>query len=124
MSNEAESQVRSNDGDEVNLTPTQRRWLRHIRRCDEEGLSFQVYCTREGLGVKGMYAARKTLVSKGCLPAKNVASSPPPRFAAVRLSRPNAAVTLEALLPNQVQVRLSCDNASDAARLIESLARL
>ena len=117
------------DHDGIGLTPKQRDWLKHIRQCDEEGLTLQAYCTREGLGVKGMYAARKILIVKGRLPVKRAVPAPsaaatPPRFAAVRLSQPNAAVTIEALLPNQVQVRVSCHNASAATSLIESLARL
>ena len=110
--------------DEQGLTRTQRRWLEHIGKCDEEGLSYQAYCVREGLGVKGLYAARKKLAAKGLLPSKRVVASSPPRFAAVRLSQPAASVSFEALLPNGVQVRLSCADTATAVPFIGALSRL
>ena len=45
-------------------------------------------------------------------------------FAAVRLSQPSASLTLEALLPNHVQVRISCDDATQTSALIVALSRL
>lgn len=115
---------RDSVGDEVGLTRTQRQWLKHIRRCNDEQLSYQAYCLREGLGVKGLYAARKQLVAKGVLPSTRGVSAVPPRFAAVRLSQPSASLTLEALLPNGVQVRLGCADVASSVPLIDALARL
>ena len=115
---------RGGSENEVGLTTKQRAWLAHIERCASEGSSFQKYCEREGLNVKRLYAARRVLIEKGCLPGKATTVGEPPRFAAGRLSQPSASLTLEALLPNHVQVRISCDDATQTSALIVALSRL
>ena len=109
---------------EARLTTKQGGWLEHIRRCESQGLSFPKYCEREGLNVNQLYAARRVLIDKGCLPGKEPTVCEAPRFAAVRLSQPNASLTLEVLLPNHVQVRISCDDAAQTCAVIVALSQL
>lgn len=110
--------------DEAGLTPAQREWLGHIRRCEEEGLTYKAYCQREGLQVGGLYAARKVLRGFGCAPAQPAPSISPPRFAAVRLAHAPVAGTLEVMLANGVQMRVSLSSIEDIARLVQDLSRL
>jgi hypothetical protein len=111
--------------DEDGLTPTQRTWLEHIERCEAESVSFKSYCAREGLSSASLYDARKTLRRKGVLSSTALkAAAAPPRFAAVRLSQPSAGVATEVLLPNGVQLRVSCTSVADVDALIGSLSKL
>ena len=121
-----EDVARSGGGgrDETGLTPAQRAWLGHIRRCEEEGLTYKAYCQREGLKVGGLYAARKVLRGFGCAPAQPAPSTSPPRFAAVRLAHAPVVGTLEVMVANGVQMRVSLSSVEDIARLVQDLSRL
>ena len=106
-----------------NLTAGQRIWLEHIRRCEKQGLKFSAYCAREGLSTTALYAVRKVLRAKGAIADVPSACSAP-RFASVQLSHAAASLTLEALLPNNVQVRVSGSDASQLSAVLSTLARL
>lgn len=111
--------------DEAGLTPAQRTWLEHIRQSEAEGLSFKQYCSREGLAVQSLYTARKALRNKGMLSAPDASpAASPPRFAAVRLAQPSSPVTADALLPNGVQLRVSCETGEQLTALVNTLAKL
>jgi hypothetical protein len=112
----------SRDG--TGLTPAQRSWLEHIRQCEAEGLTYKAYCQREGLKVGGLYAARKVLRGHDDAQASWAASGSPPRFAAVRLSHPDEGGTVEVLLPNGVQMRVTVHCVDAVVRLIQGVSHL
>lgn len=125
MAVKEEDAAGTGDGrDETGLTPAQREWLGHIRRCDEEGLTYKAYCRREGLRVGGLYAARKVLRGFDHGTAHPVPSTSPPRFAAVRLAHGPVTGTLEVMLANGVQLRVSLSSVEDITRWVQALSRL
>jgi hypothetical protein len=110
--------------DDSGLTPAQRAWRDHIRRCEEEGLTYKAYCQREGLKVGGLYAARKVLRGADSGGAVPTPPTSPPRFAAVRLAHADAPGTVEVLLTNGVQLRVSLASVEAIGRLVQELGRL
>ena len=110
--------------DESGLTPAQRSWREHIQRCEDEGLTYKAYCQREGLKVGGLYAARKVLRGNLRAEPSPSPSTSPPRLSAVRLAHAEVAGTVEVLLANGVQLRVSLSSVEDVTRLVQSLGRL
>ena len=118
----SETEVPEGGGcDGAGLTPAQRRWLSHIRRCQAEGLTYKAYCEREGLEVGGLYAARRRMRRRQ---SPLVAVTSPPRFAAVRLAQPAPVGSAHVMLPNGVQLAVSISDIDDLVRLAQSLGRL
>ena len=118
------TEAKANGGrDENGLTPAQRTWLDHIRQCETEGMTFAAYCSREGLPVSGLYAARKTLREKGTVArdGKRRRGSPP-RFAAVRLAHRDDVGTVEVLCPDGVQMRITLHDVDRVVRAPTSIA--
>lgn len=108
-------------GSEVRLTTKQRDWLRHIERSESLGLSYAQYCNQEGLNVRRLYAAARTLRAKGCL-AEVEASAKAPRLAAVRVTEAviSSAVVIE--LPHGVRLTWSAPDAGAVAALVQALS--
>ena len=53
---------------EASLTKHLHTWLDHIRTCEASGQQMKAYAAAQGLSLRGMYDAKKTLVKKGILP--------------------------------------------------------
>ena len=114
------------------LTPGQRRWLSHLRRCTREGGTVRAYAKRHRLSEWALYTATRELRAKGVLaPAKRSARSPrkprrsglhPQRFVEVKATQPEAAASgrWRARLPNGVVV----EGTMELAAVVETLARL
>ncbi|MCP5057487.1 MAG: hypothetical protein GY937_12295 [bacterium] len=118
---------------ERNLTPTQRRWLSHLRRCAREGETVRGYAKRHRLSEYTLYTATRDLRAKGVLPpAKRGARTPrkrqresahPQRFIEVKAARsglPLSGSPWRARLPNGVML----EGSSPLGPVVEALARL
>jgi len=118
---------------EAKLTPAQRRWLLHLRRCAHEGQTVRAYAKRHRLSEWALYTATRELRAKGVLaPAKRSpkaprrprrASSPPQRFVEVKATVPEASASgarWRARLPNGVVL----EGTTELAAVVETLARL
>lgn len=47
------------------LTPSEQRWLRHIRRAQEQGVTLVDYARSAGVKVGSLYEARHSIARKG-----------------------------------------------------------
>ena len=83
--------------DEQNLTPRERRYLEHVRRAQERGISLVAHCKELGLNPRALYSTRRDMVHKGVLPRVRAPKGAPKRhrtkkpagkFAAVRVAAP------------------------------------
>lgn len=82
------------------LTEHQQLWLDRIKACEASGLPVTQYAPANGLSVRGMYDAKRALVSKGVLPRKSGA-----RFQRVKIAQAPVAVTSWTVtLPNGATV--------------------
>lgn len=118
------SEAANGTRDEAGLTPAQRTWLAHIRRCEDEGLTYKAYCQREGLKVGGLYAARKVLRGHDRSGGEPEAATSPPRFAAVRLSQAPAANTVEVMLASGTALRVSLSSVDEVVELVQRLGQM
>ncbi len=50
------------------LTPRQRGWMRHLKRCAVSGGTMKAYAKRHRLSIQAMYQAAKDLRGQGVLP--------------------------------------------------------
>lgn len=118
---------------ERSLTPAQRRWLSHLRRCAREGDTVRGYAKRHGLSEFALYTATRELRAKGALPpAKRGAKAAskrrrgaahPERFVEVKATRSELPVSgspWRARLPNGVML----EGSSPLGPVVEALARL
>ena len=84
------------------LTPRQRFWVEHLRRCAARGQSLSAYAAEQGLKVSSLYEAKAQLRRRGLWPA------PTPQFVRVQAVRPAEATlvptTFRVSLPNGVVV--------------------
>lgn len=55
--------------DDVELTPTQSKWLAEIQTCEHSGEVLKHYAARKGLSIHTLYQAKRILRKKGVLPA-------------------------------------------------------
>ena len=81
------------------LTDRQRYWLEHIQACEASGKSMAEYAASQGIAVRAMYSARKTLLKKGVLPAAK-----PAQFQRVEVMETPANKQWRIGLPNGVSV--------------------
>ena len=105
------------------LTAKQSKWLAHFRSCDGGADSIAAYCQREGLNVRAMYSAGKTLAAKGHLPNRvsQKGSASPPRLATVRLSQGPAAGAVTVELRCGTRLSWQAPNAHAVAELVMAL---
>jgi hypothetical protein len=47
------------------LTPSEQRWLRHLRRAEKQGVTLVDYARSAGVKVGSLYEARHTIARKG-----------------------------------------------------------
>ena len=82
------------------LTPRQRFWIDHLRRCTERGQSLSAYAAEQDLKVSSLYEAKSRLRQHGLWPTPSMqfvrvqparpAEIPPPTV--FRVSLPNGVV--------------------------------
>ena len=63
----AKSSSAAASGSTVALTPRQRRWLEHLKRCEGSGETMKAYAKRHRLSIQAMYQAAKDLRRRGVL---------------------------------------------------------
>lgn len=84
------------------LTPRQRFWIDHLRRCTERGQSLSAYAAEQRLKVSGLYKAKSQLCRRGLWPV------PAPQFVRVQPDRVAEALppptVFRVSLPNGVVV--------------------
>ncbi len=119
-----EESTATSSRDEAGLTPAQRTWLEHMKQSEAEGLTYKAYCSREGLKVGALYAARKVLRERASTDTQTTSLSSPPRFAAVRLAHGDAPGTVQVVLPNGVQIHVALNAIDDVVQLVQSLIQL
>jgi hypothetical protein len=59
------------------LTPSEQRWLRHLRRAQEQGVTLVDYARSAGVKVGSLYEARHSLARKGVQVREAVAEVSP-----------------------------------------------
>lgn len=80
--------------DEQKLTERERRYLEHVRRAKERGISLVEYCAELGIKPRALYSTRRDMVRKGMLPRvrpsrpdrRDSTKKVPSKFAAVRVT--------------------------------------
>jgi hypothetical protein len=105
---------------ESSLTPRQRFWLEHLRRCTELGQPLSAYAAEHGLSLCALYEAKRCLRRRGLWPA--AASG---RFVRVQLSPETTKAALNSVyrisLPNRVVVEVA---GGDLGAVLSAAARL
>ena len=86
------------------LTDRQRYWLEHVQACETSGKSMVEYAASKDIDVRGMYAGKKVLVSKGALPITQ-----PTRFQRVQVMEAAGSNQWRIGLPNGVSVAFAGD---------------
>jgi hypothetical protein len=115
------------------VTPRQREWLGHLRRCSSAGESVRAYAKRRGLSEHALYQAAKELRRKGVrVPSRRAsrqaaarrAAAVPSRFVEVQATRPAIAFETpsawRARLPNGVTI----EGTGELGGVLEALHRL
>jgi hypothetical protein len=58
------------------LTPSEQRWLRHLRRAQERGVTWVDYARSAGVKVGSLYEARHRIARKGIPVRESIAEIP------------------------------------------------
>ena len=109
-----------NEAHGAELTERQRYWLEQIKACEASGMSASAYAAAQGFHVGGMYAGKKSLISKGVLPQAAGA-----RFQRVQAEVVSVDNEWRIRLPSGVSVEFSGNvDGGSLSTVLKTVARL